>query len=258
MRYGCCAPLDQYELVKAAGFDSMVLAATEVIEMEEDELRRVREMMAQDHISCTALNGFCEADLILCGEGFEEEAVAVYAKRLMPRAAALGITMIGIGAPKSRVVANMKELPQDMKQFETSIRILCEEAAKWNMEILMESVCTLQCNFITTNQESCEFVRRLNLDNLFMVYDTYHAYMMRENPAYIHECADKIHIVHVCENKDNQRYYLTEENEEQLRPYLAEIQAVGYDGEVAVESFVTYESAAADMIRSRKILGRLV
>lgn len=106
------------------------------------------------------------------------------------------------------------------------------------MEILMESVCSVECNFITTTRQALEFVRSIERSNLHLVYDMYHEFMERQPLCGIEEAADEIRMVHAAQDAGKQRAYLSPDQVEAFRAYWDALQKVGYTGEWNIEAFV--------------------
>ena len=155
----------------------------------------------------------------------------------MERGNRLGFRYLGIGAPASRNLLPGEGPAQAMEEFRQVIGDICALAAQYGMEILMESVCSVECNFITTTRQALRFVREMRCKNLHLVYDIYHEFMERQPVSVIDEAADEIRVVHAAQNANQKRAYLFPDQSEVFRPYWQALQKVGYAGEWNVEAF---------------------
>lgn len=103
----------------------------------------------------------------------------------------------------------------------------------------MESVCSVECNLVTTTREAAAFIQGVRRSNLHLVYDVYHEAMEGQSVDVIRDVADEIRVVHIAQDVNHgQRAYLDEEHLAAYRPYWDMLTRVGYQGEWNIESFV--------------------
>lgn len=237
MEYGCCTTIDNYDLLVQTGYDRIILPAAELAAMETPAYERLRGKLSKGPVKCLALNSFCTPKLILCGNSYSNEAVEAYTRVLADRAAGIGVRYIGVGAPKSRSIP--PDFPQStaMSQLKHSLTGICRVCADYDIEVLLEAVCDLECNFITTTEEAVGVVEELGLPNLQLVFDTYHAFMMGEDDAPLRRAMKYVRLVHVAQNIDGRRHYLRRANMDEYAVYFNALLEGGYDGEVSVEAF---------------------
>lgn len=152
--------------------------------------------------------------------------------KLVPRAAELGITQVGIGAPLSRRIP--PEFPKELARAQLLECMICavQICRPYQIQILMEPICSQATNLLNTTEETLRFVRAC--DSLGMVYDIYHACMMGEEPATVLPAIDKIKMVHIA-HANHGRCLPTRDNVYRYLPYLQMLQELGYRGEIAVE-----------------------
>lgn len=178
-----------------------------------------------EHIS---LNSFCPASLRLHGAGYSHDAVLQFTRTVLERGNRLGFRYLGIGAPASRNLLPGEDPVRAMEEFRQVIGDICALAAQYGMEILMESVRSVECNFITTTRQALRFVREMRGKNLHLVYDIYHEFMERQPVSVIDEAADEIRVVHAAQNAKQKRAYLFPDQSEVFCPYWQALQKVGY------------------------------
>ncbi len=124
-----------------------------------------------------------------------------------------------------------------LSQFKDSLKLLCSIASKYDMEILLESVCGAECNLVTTVREAFEIVKELDLPNLGLVYDIYHDRYEGESLDIIDEAAGLIKTVHIAEDLSGSRIYLKEEYSDVYAGYWKRLERAGYRGEFDLECF---------------------
>ena len=256
MLLGCCTTIENYPVAAAAGCDTITLAATDLAAMDKAAFASLKEIISSGTLRAVSLNKFCGQDVRLNGPLYSRDALSRYASPLFERAAALGVHYIGIGSPASRNTDPDAEITSAMTQFEDAIAFLCMLAAPYDIDILIEAVCDIECNFITTTAEALSLVERLTSNNLHLVYDIYHAQMMNERIENIDAAVSEIRVVHIAQDVGHgMRYYLDEDFAEEYRPYISRLKAVGYTGELSLEAF--HGDVAAELPKSIGLLRRL-
>ncbi len=236
MYISCCASASLCQLIAECGFDRVVLSASELEHSSPAQIRELSRTLKQLHLACRSLNDFCPPELKLCGPEYKLGQVEQYVSNLASRAAELGVTQIGIGAPLSRKIP--PKFPRKLAG-EQLLECMCRAAEickPYQMRILMEPICSQMTNVLNSTKDTFQFIQLCN--DLGMIYDIYHARMMGENPAAVLPALDKIEMVHIA-HTNNGRYPLLRENIHYYLPYLQMLQELGYRGEIAVECGMT-------------------
>lgn len=256
MLFGCCTTIDHYHEVADAGYGAITLAAKDLAAMDDADFAHARAVIKDGPLKALSLNSFSTPEVRLNGPGYSPEALAAYAAPLLQRAHALGIRYVGIGAPGSRNLPPDVDATAAMAQFEEAMILLCRLGAPLGIGILIEAVCDIECNFITTTPEALALVKRLALPNLHLVYDIYHAHMMNEPLSNIDDAVGEIRVVHIAQDvAQGRRHYLNEAHIEEYRSYMEMLRAAGYQGEVSLEAL--FGDVAAELPKSLTILKKL-
>lgn len=256
MEFGCCIGIAHYDQVLSAGYRSIALPGVELASMDDGAFQAALEKTRGGPLALHSVNSFCPPALRLTGADFDPSALEDYAHRLFARAARLGVRYVGVGAPASRSTRPGESREQAMDQLKLSLSLLCRVGREYGITVLLESVCSLECNLVTCTWEAADLVRELALPNLGLVYDIYHAHMMGEDPGYILEAADLIRVVHIAQDQGGKRLYLREEKMGEYLPYIQALCRAGYAGECNLEAFVG--DIGQELPRSRDILQRLL
>lgn len=239
MLFGVCTTIDHYETARQAGYDAIALAGRDVAAMSESEFARTHDIVAAGSLRLSNFYAFCPPSVILAGSGYDPQALRQYTQKLFKRAKELGVRYAGIGSPLSRIYPAGFSAAQMTEQMTDALKLLCEIGDTHGVGILLEAVCTDSgCNYITRTAEALEMVTALNLPNLNLVYDLYHAFMMKEDTAPIPEAGARIRVAHISGNTRGKRDYLTRRNVRDYQPYVDALKQTGYDGELNIESSV--------------------
>lgn len=252
MKYCCCAAPENYDLVKKAGYERITFQASYVATCSEEEFENLCALVAQDGPKCRSLNAFCPASIPLVGLGHDPKELRKYTQHLGKRAALLGVEAVGIGSPNSRKLPEGYDRNLAMTQWEQSLKVIAEELEKFDIFALAEPLCTLECNWMNTTEEVLSSVKKLNLPNLGMVFDMYHAFAMGEDAKPMEAAMPYVRLVHIAQLVEGEKHYLRPDHREDCAAYFAVLRAWGYDGELAVEA--TYDPLEEALPRSLEIL----
>lgn len=256
MEFGCCIGIAHYDQVLSAGYRSIALPGVEISSMDDAAFQSVLNRIQGGPLAVHSVNSFCPPSLRLTGADFDASALEGYARHLFSRASKLGARYVGIGGPASRSTRPGESTEQALEDLKHTLRLLCRFGRDYGITVLLESVCSLECNLVTYTREAADMVRELALPNLGLVYDIYHAHMMGEDPNYILEAADLIRVVHIAQDQSGKRIYLREEKMDEYLPYIRALCRAGYAGECNLESFVG--DVDQELPRSLHILEQLL
>lgn len=239
MKIGGCIDLSHYDTLAALGYETIALAAKDVAAWDEQAFEAAKGKLQAGPLKTVSLNSFCTPALRLNGAGYDPKKLEAYMQALSARANVLGYRYIGIGAPQSRNVSAGQDRRRALDEMREAFEILCDAAAPHGVEVLMESVCSVECNLVTTTREAAAFIQGVRRSNLHLVYDVYHEAMEGQSVDVIRDVADEIRVVHIAQDVNHgQRAYLDEEHLAAYRPYWDMLTRVGYQGEWNIESFV--------------------
>jgi len=220
--------------VAEAGFDRVVCSAREVAGTQPDQLETLAQQLASWALECRALNDFCPPELKLCGPNYRPELVERYIGRLAPRAARLGVEQIGVGAPLSRSIP--EEYPRELalEQLRECLDLTARLCRPYGIRILLEPICRQMTNLLNRIPEVLALIERCE-EPVDVVYDIFHAWMMKEPPADALPAMKRIRIVHIAHAQDGRRLPTAETIEPYL-PYVQMLLDAGYQGEISVEA----------------------
>lgn len=235
MIFSCSGNLQNYRSIESAGFDGIILSGAEISSMSENELDHLEETISRGPVKCYSLNDFCPQEIKLCGDELNIETLKAYTGLLVRRASRLGIKQIGIGAPRSRIICDKSPHEKEINKLKNSLINICKIAEPYKIDILFEAVNSNDCNFITYTDEAFNIVNSIDLDNLHLVFDFYHAGIMEESAVPLQSIIEKIKIVHIACELDGKRVLPTDDLMQKYTYYVDALRRGRYYGEIGIE-----------------------
>lgn len=234
---GCCGNTNTYPAIAQMGYDYVELSARQIMELSDEEFEAFLGVYGQTGFPCHGFNDYCSAQHPLIGPESKNSDSLTYARALCRRGAALGISTIGIGAPAARIMPpgyGKERADADMTRF---LQYICPMASKYGITILLEAVHSGLCNYLTGTDEVLAMVQALNLPNLKMVLDYYHAEVMGEDLHALHTVMPHVRHLHISTDlESHDRGFMREEDVPLMQTLLQEAAAAGYTGGISVEA----------------------
>lgn len=253
--YSCCAERSQIDLVRASGFDGIVFRGVWLAAQPLSQIRVLRGELEATGLVSRSVNAFCQPSVALTGPDFDAKKLADYTAALAERAVLLGIRDFGIGSPLSRQLSADYDRQRALEQWEEALLTMADICEPFAIRVLAEAVCTRECNFMNTTAETLAAVRRLDRDNLGLVFDLYHEVVMGENAGILEQALPYIRVLHIAEDRAGQKYYPEGSVRPAVEPYLTALRG-RFHGEFAVEASVG-EAAVAFPAALRVMRGLL-
>lgn len=244
MLIGCCTRIENLGLVKEAGFDYIELAGKVVAKLAPQDFEDLLQNSAKLNLPTLAANAYCDTDLIIAGPGFSEENTRNYAAHLARRAAALGMQVVNIGSPKSRILPDAYDRKLADQQALDFYRVTAAEFEKFGINVTIEALAFAFCNYINTLDEAVELASRLSdSPNIGIVLDFYNMRGSGEGDADITKASP--YILHVHDSDDAGDPYLRSfyhpENEAVHMRDIQQLSLLGYEGLISVETDVVFD-----------------
>ena len=236
MRIGCCVPAAYYAQAVKDGLDYVELPAWEIASMPEASLRELSGRIAASGVPCARLNAYCTGTPAIVGPAFEPEAVRSYAERLFPRAAALGVHCVGVGAPPARLLPEGYDVALADHQCREFLRITAEVAFAHGIDVLLEALQSGVCNYMNRTEQALEMVQDLAMENVALVVDLYHMETQGESWDTLARYVPWTRHMHVSTvGPGLHRGLYRPGGEDACRRVCSAILQSGYDGTVSME-----------------------
>lgn len=255
MQFGCCIPIGDYGKAVDVGFDYVEFSGAEIYSLTDEGFERTRKMLSDGMLPCLSLNSYCKEVPVMVGPGFDEKYTALYAERVCGRAGALGVKMIGIGAPRARQLPPDYDMDIADAQCRRFLRITSDIAAKYDIDINFEALNPYVCQYGISSRHAVEQIRAVGAPNLFLVVDFYHRHLAEENVVDFQGFSDLIRHAHIstCEFGFS-RGYPGAEDFSLYKKIIAALKAAGYKGTISIEAssndFAKEGAEALKMLRS--------
>ena len=233
VKLGICAGIDAFP--RPPGGLDFIEAHVQVLLKPlrgEDELAGSLAAAAACPVPILAANCFLPGDLRSTGADVKAAELDAYVTTAFARARRVGIETIVFGSGGSRRVPDGFDHAEATGQLVGHLKRWGPIAAENGVTIVVEPLCTHDCNIITSVGEGAALVRRVAHPNVRLLVDTYHMAMDGDPPEAIAEAADLIAHVHVSEKEGRTPPGV---HGEDLRQYFAPLRKAGYDGAYSLE-----------------------
>ena len=163
-----------------------------------------------------------------------------------------------IGADSVYVIPGADDEPAALERYRRSITQLADAAAERAIKLAIEH---FPGAALPTAQETLAFIRQVDHENLYLLYDSGHNQMSGEDPeAVIANAGDRLGYVHLDDNDGiNDLHWALLDGvmtDESLIATLRALDAVGYQGSLSLELNPALANPAKALRDSRDILMR--
>ncbi|MGE4213990.1 MAG: sugar phosphate isomerase/epimerase family protein [Anaerotignaceae bacterium] len=237
MKIGTCIPSKYYEKAAEAGYDYVEFAGVEVYGMTQEEFNSIVELKNRVKLPIRGFNAYCNESVPIVGDSFSEKKVEEYAQILCERGEQLGITSVGIGAPKARKLPQGYDLAKADLQAKTFLKITSEIAKSHGQIVLYEAIHKHMCDYCNYTKDTVAMVKDLNDENIKMVLDFYHMDVMGEELTKIDFAMPYVKHLHVSHTGENYaRDYITQKDLNWIKDVLTATKEYGYDETISIEA----------------------
>jgi D-psicose/D-tagatose/L-ribulose 3-epimerase len=199
----------------------------------------VKAQLDKHGLVCGTVCACVGADRDLRGNSKQQQTALRYMKKVIDQMAVLDCpTMIG---PVYSAVGRADSVPPDeyRKQWKTvvkNLKELCSYAEKRGRKIAMEPLNRFETDFINTCDQGLKMIRDVGSRALVLHLDTFHMNIEEKNQAAaIRKAGKKLGHFHACGSDRG-----TPGNDHiDWKPIAAALKAVGYQGDVVIESFTS-------------------
>lgn len=245
MRFGVCtwvwvAPLRDADVeplaerARGLGFDVLEVCVEDASLVSPGALARAREATGIELSVCGAFGP--DRDLAHADDGPRRNA-AEYLARLIELAAASGSPHV-CGPMYSAVGKEAARDPAEREvQWERAcdgIRAVGERAAAAGVRLAVEPLNRYETDLVNTAEQGVRLCRETGLDNVGLLLDTYHLNIEEKSVGgAIRAAGDRLFHLHACENDRG----TPGTGHVPWAEVFDALGAVGYDGQVVIESF---------------------
>ncbi len=221
--------------VSRLGFDILEVGGTPLPDYSQDDVKRLKAAADANNVELTVGYGPSVEHNIGCRE-LRAGALEWY-KKLFTVMEQLNSRILG-GAlysywPVDYGKAVDKE--EDWKNAVDGMRLLAEEAAKYNVELNLECLNRFENHIINTADEGVSFVEEVGMDNVWVMLDTFHMNIEETSISDAIRTAGR-HLGHFHTGECNRM--VPGKGRMPWREIGEALRDIGYDKDVVMEPFV--------------------
>jgi len=240
-KIGASWKISAYEEIEEIGYDFMDVIGVDMMSLADDAFQEIAIKVKNGSIPCSNICLYSPPSLKMMGDSFSPEEIFDYAQRTCARCAVLGISRIGIGSGHSRTIPEGYSKSKAESQLLDSFRITAEVAAKYGIGLMIEPLNKLVCNHMLSTRDTADFIDRISMDNVGMVFDFHHFTIMGERLEDLKHFIPYMHSVQFNEIDliSGEKRFLLEESIPVYRKQLGAIIEYGYTGSFSLEALST-------------------
>lgn len=232
MRFGCCASLDQIQIVQDAGYDYIELPVSSVkAESPDSEFEGVLEFVRSFDIVPEAWYELLPLDIKVTGPEVDDYRIERYLRTALERVEELGGEIVVFGCGSSRNVPDGFSHDEAKEQIVEFITLAGRIAGAHGITIALEPLNRNESNIINTVSDGLEIVRKVDHPFVKLLVDLYH--MQEEAESFERIIEARTEIVHV-HTADAGKYYPGSGNYPQTALFEV-LKEIGYNERISVE-----------------------
>ena len=185
VQVGYCTSVKNLEAAKAAGFEYVEVASTEIAALSDADFDAVVEKAKALGMPTPAANLFLPAALKVVGPDINVEQQTAHVKKVMTRLSKLGVQVLVFGSGGARRVPDGFSKDEAWKQLVEFSRRAAQEAKTAGITIAIEPLRTQETNIVNTAGEGLRLVEEVKDPNFQLMIDFYHLASEHEDPAIV-------------------------------------------------------------------------
>jgi D-psicose/D-tagatose/L-ribulose 3-epimerase len=234
IQVGYCTPLANIDAAKAAGFDYVELATSEIAGLSDAAFEQAVAHIRQAGISTPVANLFLPAILKVTGPAIDQEQQLAYVTKAFARLSRLGTEIVVFGSGTARMIPDGFPKDRAFQQLVDFGRRIAPEARARGITVAVEPLRHQETNIINSAAEGLDLVNAIGDPNFQLMIDFYHLASEKEDPAVVLRAGAHIRHLHMA-NPDG-RVFPRRWEEYDYAPFFAVLQQIGYDKRISVEA----------------------
>jgi sugar phosphate isomerase/epimerase len=252
VKVGWCTPLRNLEAAKAAGFDYVEPAVTQIAALSDEEFEQELAHIKTVGIPTPAANGFLPGTLKVTGPVIDQDAQIAYVRKAFERLARMGVQVVVFGSGGARRVPDDFSHDEAFKQLVDFGKRIAPEARAHGITVAVEPLRKEECNIINSAGEGLQLVNAIDDPNFQLMIDFYHLSSEHEDPGIVLRA--NAHIRHLHMANPQGRVFPLKWTEYDYAPFFANLRKIHYDKRISVEA--STKDVAADGPQAIALLRR--
>jgi len=233
MKIGICSTIENINKVEELGYDYIELPVTAVVSLSEKEFEVTLERVKNSKIKCEAFNILFPKDVRLVGNNVNNTAVTEYIAIAMKRVSLLGGKIIVFGSGGARRCPENWDPDVAWKQLRDTCIKLGDEAAKYDITIVIEPLNKGESNIVNSVSEGLKFVKDISHPNIKLLADFYHMRIENESMDIIKEAGKYLKHCHIANSHG--RGFPLAYDEDDYEIFLDALESINYEGNLSIE-----------------------
>ena len=140
MQNGIVIAARDYDEVCKSDYDYIELAGRSVAAMSDFAFEELKRRIMKGRLPCLGLNAYCPPEVAIIGPKFSRDKAQQYAIQLAQRAHDLGVKIVGIGSPFSRILPSNFSLGEAYDQAASFMRVTSRAFAPYGITVCIEAL----------------------------------------------------------------------------------------------------------------------
>ena len=234
IQVGFCTPLANIDAARAAGFDYVELATSEIAGLSDADFEQAAAHIRQTGIAAPAANLFLPATIKVTGASIDQAQQMAYVRKAFARLSRLGTQIVVFGSGGAGLVPDGFPKDRAFQQLVDFGRRIAPEARAHGITIAIEPLRHEETNIINSAAEGLDLVNAIDDANFQLMVDFYHLSSEKEDPAIIGRAGAHIRHLHMA-NPDG-RVFPRRWEEYNYAPFFAALKQIGYGQRISVEA----------------------
>lgn len=204
MRFGVCAAQNTAATIADAGYDYIELSVAGDLNpyLSDHDWLEIAHGISRMPLCAEAFNSFVRSARIV-GPDVDFTQLTHYVSVAAARASSVGGSIIVFGSGGARQIPEGYNAELAATQLQDFLNLCGDEGAKHEVTIVIEPLCSRECNSINLVSQGAELARKTGKLYLMALADTYHMEAENEPIGAITAAADVLCHVHTA---DTDRY----------------------------------------------------
>ncbi|SFL69461.1 Sugar phosphate isomerase/epimerase [Gracilibacillus orientalis] len=187
MKIGCCASIENVDVVAAAGFDFLECTVVSLVPENDVDYQNIRKKYFDSHLPVEVCNVFLPGHLKVTGNDVDETAIEIYLSKAIPRVKEIGADTIVFGSGDARSYPENFSKIEAEKQLIRFLKMTTKHAEEHDVTIVIEPLNKKESNIINSVPEAVELAGKVDHPSIRVLADFYH---MEEEQEHLHHIAD--------------------------------------------------------------------
>jgi D-psicose/D-tagatose/L-ribulose 3-epimerase len=231
---GYCTSVKNLAAAKAAGFDYVELATTEIAALNDAEFEETVHTAKGIGLPTPASNLFLPATLKVTGPEVEIARQVAYVTKAFDRLARLGVDTVVFGSGGARRVPDGFPRDDAFRQLVEFGRRVAPLARARNLTVAVEPLRREETNIVNSAGEGLALVEAVGDPGFQLMVDFYHLASEHEDPRIIVRAGTRLRHVHMANPAG--RVFPRAADEFEYEPFFANLRAIGYNRRISVEA----------------------